>query len=143
MSESIPLHDAPVPHRLKLAGLWASTMFCYLYADYFTLFLKGRMASMNQGMIQPLGEATPGVLLAVSVMMAIPSLMFMATLLLPARLCRWLNVAIGLMFTAIQGATMVGGGPVFYLFFGTVEMIMTLSIALLAFRWPRADGAGR
>ena len=131
------LIDAPVPIRLRLAALWASTMFCYLYADYFTLFLPGRLGSMNSRLIAPLGEATPGILLGVSMMMAIPSLMVLLSLILPPRIGRWANIVAGLLFTGIQGATMIGGGPPFYLFFGTVEMIMTLAIAWTAWAWPR------
>jgi hypothetical protein len=135
---SLPSHsDQPVSIRHKLSGLWASTLFCYVYADYFTLFLKGRIAQINQGIIGPLGEATPGVLVGVSAMMAIPSLMVAMSLVLPTAIARWCNIVAGLLFTLIQGATMVGGGPPFYLFFGTIEMAMTLSIAVMAWRWPR------
>ena len=98
------------------------------------------MASMNEGMILPLGEATPTVLLAVSVMMAIPSLMVALTLILPTRVARWSNILFGLAFTFIQGATMVGGTPPYYLFFGTIEMLMTLSIVWTAWRWSRPEG---
>ena len=38
--------DAPVPVRLKLAALWTSAMFCYLYADYFGLFIPGTLEGM-------------------------------------------------------------------------------------------------
>jgi hypothetical protein len=135
--------DGPVSERFVLSGLWASTIFCYIYADFFGLFRKGRMASMNEGMILPLGEATPMVLLAVSVMMAIPSLMVVLSLILPARFARWSNIVFGLAFTFIQGATMIGGAPPFYLFFGTIEMLMTLSIVWTAWRWSRTKRTGK
>ena len=142
LTSSSPV-DKPVSERFVLSGLWASTMFCYIYADFFGLFRRGRMASMNEGMILPLGEATPTVLLAVSVMMAIPSLMVALTLILPARVARWSNIVFGLAFTFIQGATMVGGAPPYYLFFGTIEMLMTLSIVWTAWRWSRPEGIRR
>ena len=91
--------DKPVSERFVLSGLWASTMFCYIYADFFGLFRRGRMASMNEGMILPLGEATPTVLLAVSVMMAIPSLMVALTLILPARTIEML-MTLSIVWTA-------------------------------------------
>ncbi len=133
------LADAPVSIRVKLSALWASTMFCYLYADYFGLFQKGRLASMNAGLIPPLGPATPGVLLGVSVMMAIPSLMVALTLLLPASAVRWACIVLGLAYTAIQGATMIGGAPAYYLLFGTIELLLTLAIGWMAWRWPLAS----
>lgn len=27
-----------VPVRIKLAALWTSVMFCYIYADYFEMY---------------------------------------------------------------------------------------------------------
>lgn len=135
-----PQDAAPVSIRIKLAGLWTSIMLCYLYADYFGLYVRGNLDAMNKGLMGPLGEATPGVLLGVSVMMAIPALMVMLSLILRAVVARWANVAIGLLYTAIQGTTMIGGAQPYYLFFGSVEMAMTLAVAVMAWRWPTTNG---
>ena len=67
------LTDAPVPTRLKLSTLWTATMFCYVYGDYFGLYTDNKLASMAQGSLGPIGPATPGALVAVSLMMAIPA----------------------------------------------------------------------
>jgi hypothetical protein len=115
-------------------------MLCYAYADYFGLYVKGNVAEMNRGLMGPLGEATPGVLLGVGVMMVVPALMVLLSLILPAALARWANIVTGLAYTAIQGMTMIGGAQPYYLMFGTVEMILTLAVAVLAWRWPRAGG---
>lgn len=135
-----PLDPAPASIRVRLAGVWTSTMLCYAYADYFGLYVKGNVAEMNRGLMGPLGEATPGVLLGVGVMMAVPALMVLLSLILPAALARWANIVTGLAYTAIQGMTMIGGAQPYYLMFGTVEMILTLAVAVLAWRWPRAGG---
>jgi hypothetical protein len=131
------LEDFKVPTRIRLSALWASTMFCYVYGDFFGLFRPGRIAAMSEGRIGPLGEATPGVLVGVSAMMAIPSLMVFLSLALPAPLSRWLNVALGLAYTGIMLLTMKGAPP-FYLFFGVIEVLLTLTIVWTAIRWPRA-----
>ncbi|MFN5085043.1 MAG: DUF6326 family protein [Novosphingobium sp.] len=130
--------DAPLPHRAKLAAMWASLMFCYIYCDYFQLFRKGYLANMNQGLILPLGEATPAVLLGVSVLMSLPSLMVAASVLLPVRLARGANIAIGTLFTLVQTATVLGGAPLFYTYFSAIEIPMTIAITIMAWRWPRA-----
>ena len=71
-----PLYaDAPVAIRQKLSALWASVMLCYVYGDFFGLFSPGKLMRMNAGEFGPLGQATPAVLVGVSVMMAIPALM--------------------------------------------------------------------
>lgn len=132
------LEDNKVPLRVKLSALWAATMFCYIYGDFFGLFSPGTLAAMNAGRMGPLGDATPAVLLGVSVMMAIPSLMVFLSLVLPARIDRWANIALGLAYTAIMGLTMPGA-PLFYLFFGVVEIALTLAIAWSAWTWPKAS----
>ncbi len=58
------LEEYRAPTKAKLAVLWASTMFCYAYGDYFGLYVAGTLADMNRGSMGPLGHATPGVLVA-------------------------------------------------------------------------------
>ena len=130
------LDDRPVGTRVKLSGLWAATMFCYVYGDYFGLYVGGALADMNRGLIGPLGEATPGVLVGVSTMMAIPSLMVALSLILPARLCRWSCVILGVVYTIIMAITLPGARP-FYQLFGAIEIALTLAIVGVALRWPK------
>lgn len=130
--------DGKIPVRLKLSALWAAVTFCYLYGDFFGLFVPGRLAQMNQGIISPLGPATPAVLLGVSAMMAVPSLMVFLTLVLPAATSRWANMLLGAAFTLIMIATMPGA-PLFYLFLAVVEITLTLLIVWYAWRWPRVN----
>ncbi len=40
------LEDFQVPTRIKISALWASTMFCYVYGDYFGLFSPGTLMIM-------------------------------------------------------------------------------------------------
>lgn len=129
--------DAPVPIRHKLSALWASVMFCFLYADFFGLFQRGRVLEMNDGIIGPLGAATPEILLAVSAMMAIPSTMVCLSLLLPPAPSRWANIVFGLLYTAIMILTSFDAAP-FYVFFAAVETAILLTVVLMAWRWPRA-----
>ncbi len=135
------LQDYQSPVKLKLAALWAATMFCYAYGDYFGLYVAGTITDMSHGIMGPLGPATPGVLLAVSMMMAIPSVMIFLSLVLPPSLCRWLNVVLGVTYTAIM-AVSLPGSPLFYSVLGIVEMTLTSTVALMAWRWPRIDGQG-
>lgn len=131
-----PLTDYKAPAKLRLSALWASTMFCYVYGDFFGLFRPGRVMAMNAGNIGPLGEATPGVLIGVSLMMAIPALMVFLSLALPPFLCRWLNIALGLAYSAIMLLTMQGAQP-FYLVLGGIEVALTLGVVWVAATWPR------
>ncbi|MGY0485483.1 hypothetical protein HUK83_01475 [Endobacter medicaginis] len=135
------LKEYRAPAQVKLAALWASTMFCYVYGDYFGLYVVGTLADMNRGSMGPLGHATPGVLTGVSLMMAIPSLMVALSLLLPARICRWACIVLGLFYTAIMAASLPGSEP-FYKVLAVIEMALTLAITVVATRWPREANRG-
>lgn len=134
--------DSPVPTRLKLSGLWTATMFCYVYGDYFGLYVPNKLASVAQGSMGPLGPATPGILVAVSMMMAVPSLLIAATLLVPAVLCRWSNITFGVLYTAIIAISMPGAKP-FYITLAIIEMLLTASIVLVAWAWATIEGDGK
>ena len=129
------LEDYRVPVKLKLSALWASLMFCYIYADFFGLFSPGQLADMNRGIIHPFGPTTPLILLGTSIMMAVPSLMVVAPLVLRPAIARWTNLVLGPVYGLIIVLTMVGAPP-FYLLFGAVEVALSLLIAWYAWRWP-------
>lgn len=134
-----PLEDPKIPVRLKLAAIWASVMACYIYADYFGLYVPGSLKGMLDGRMGPLGPTTQGVLLGTSVMMLIPSLMIFLSVVLPAGLSRWLNIVFGLAYTGIILLTMWGWR--FYVLYGAVEVGLTLLAVGYAWRWPRAGSA--
>jgi hypothetical protein len=132
--------DREVPVKLKLSALWAAVMFCYVYADFFMLHEPGRLADMNDGILAPFGPATTLMMLGVSVMMVIPSVMVFLSLVLPPAANRWANIVLGAAYTIIILLTMIGA-PLFYLFFGTVEVALTATIVRYGWAWPRI-GAG-
>lgn len=131
------LEDTKVPLRMKLAGLWTSLMFCYVYGDFFGLFAPGRLQDMMAGNFGPLGPTTPGILVGVSVMLAVPALMIAASLILPATVCRWVNILAGAVYTIIMLLTMQGALP-FYVTLGVIEVLLTAAVVVYAWRWPRA-----
>jgi hypothetical protein len=133
------LDEVKVHTKIKLAALWTSVMFCYIYADYFGLFSPGQLASMNQGMIPPLGRSTDGVMIFVSAMMALPSLMIFMSVSLPAGPNRLLNIICGLLYTGIIGLTMWSGAH--FVFYGIIEVALTLSVIFYAWSWPQTDSA--
>ena len=133
------LDDVKVPTKIKLAALWASVMFCYIYADYFGLFSPGQLAAMNQGLIAPLGRSTDGVMIFVSAMMAVPSLMIFLSVALPARPNRALNIVCGALYTGIIGLTMWSGAH--FIFYGVIEIALTSLVVFYAWTWPRMSAA--
>ena len=130
------LEDVRIPVKLKLAALWASAMFCYIYGDYFLLYQPGKLQDILAGRMAPLGPVTQGVLLGTTISMVIPAVMIFLSLVVKPSLNRWLNVVLGLLYTIFVLLTMSGAWA-FYLFLGTVDMILTLLIAWYAWTWPR------
>jgi hypothetical protein len=137
MTTASALDDVRVPTRYKLAAIWASVMSCYIYADYFELYVPGKLRGMLAGRMEPLGAVSQGVLLGTSAMLAVPSLMIVLSVLLPGRLCRWLNVAVGLVYTAIQLLVVSSSGWAFYIGFGLLETALTALVVWTAWSWPK------
>ena len=128
--------DMKVHVKLKISALWAAVMFCYIYGDFFSLFQKGKLAGMMEGRIEPLGPATQGVLLGVAISMAIPSVMIFLSLALRPRANRMLNIITGAFYTVFVLVTMPGAWT-FYLFLGSLDMLLTALIVWYAWHWPR------
>ena len=132
------LEDPKVNVRVKLAALWTSVMFCYIYADYFDLYTPGKLRSMLEGLMRPLGAVTQGMLLGTSLMLAIPAVMIFLSIALPPTPCRWLNIVFGIVYTAIILVTMWGWA--FIVFYGVIEVALTLLVVWYAWKWPRTAG---
>jgi hypothetical protein len=132
--------QAPIPIKIKLAALWTSVMFCYIYADYFGLYVPGSLQDMIDGNMGPLGKSTQGVLLGTSLLMAIPSVMIFLSVALKAGVNRWLNITFGVIYTLIIGITIVGAWR-FYQLFGAIEIVLTSLVVWYAWTWPKREGS--
>jgi Family of unknown function (DUF6326) len=130
------LIDVPASVRTKLSALWVSTMFCYVYGDYFELYVPGKLTSMLAGRMEPLGPTTPAVLLGTSVLMAIPAVMVILTLVLRPAASRWLNMVAGVIYSLIM-LLVIRGGWSFYVLMGIIEIVLTSAIVAVAWKWPR------
>ena len=132
------MEDVKIHVKIKLSALWASVMFCYIYADYFGLYVPGRLRKILEGQMAPLGPTTQGVLLVTSVMMAIPSVMVFLSVALRRKVNRPLNIIFGVLYTLIILITMWDWA--FYIFFGVIEVALTGLVVWYAWRWPKHEG---
>ncbi len=130
------LEDFRTPPNVKLALLWASVMFLYIYNDYFSLYTPGTVEAMARGDLGPMGHATDAVLVGLAVMLAVPSLMIFLSAGLIPWMSRWLNVALGLVYSAIELLTLPGS-PLFYKLVTIAEIMLTSLIVFYALRWPK------
>lgn len=130
------LEEFQAPTKIKLSLLWTTLMFLYIYNDYFSLYLPGTVENMSAGRIGPLGQASELVLVAVSILLAIPALMIFLSAALPAMASRWLNILLGFAYTAIEALTF-SKSALFYKIVVALEIGITVLIVWYALRWPK------
>jgi len=114
-------------------------MFCYVYGDFFTLFVPGRIENLMNGN-SGAGSTSPTKLLMFAILMTIPSIMIFLSVALKPKVNRWLNLAMGVFFTAIMilvVSVSIDEWMIFYIYLGVVEIILTSLIVWLAWRWPK------
>jgi hypothetical protein len=135
------LEDPRVPVKVRLSALWASVMFCYVYGDYFELYVPGKLQDMLQSKMGEIGAVSQELLVATSCLMLVPSLMIFLSLALPAAMGRRLNIGAGVFYTVLTLATLAEGGWAFYMLLAVVEVMLTSLVVWHAWRWPRCSDA--
>jgi hypothetical protein len=130
------LEDVHVPVKLKLAALWAATMFLFAYGDLFTLYRADKVREILGGEIAGI-DVTGAFLLAVSVYVAIPSVMVFLSLALRPSASRWTNLAVGAVYALTIVASAVGEGWAYSIFLSVLEVALVLLIVWFAWNWPR------
>jgi hypothetical protein len=133
------LVDLTVPVRAKLSALWAALMFCYIYGDYFGLYVPGKLNGMING-DGPIGPVDQRSLVITSILLALPGLMVFLSLILPAVICRWANIVLSAFYIAVMVLTMPGAWS-FYILLGVVEIALGLLTVWYAWSWPRQGTA--
>ena len=130
------LDNQKVNIKIKLAALWASALFCYLYGDYFQLYTPEKVNNLITG---ENNLDNPAKLLIASIIMAIPSVMVAASIILKPKLNRILNILFGSLFTLMMlyiGVNSMTEWYSFYVFLAFLESIITALIVWYAWRWP-------
>ncbi len=136
MKPSNRLQDFDVNIKIKLALLWASVTFLYLYGDYFELYVPQKAEGLING--QNLLDS-PAKLFLAALLLAIPAVMMMLCVLAKPSLNRWLNIIFGTFFTLIMlliAATSLTPWRAFYGLYALIESSFTATIVWYAWKWP-------
>ncbi len=137
MNKTTEFEDFKINIKFKLSALWASVTFCYIYGDYFELYVPQK----TQGLIT--GENmldSPMKLFAASAMLSIPSIMIFLSLILKPPINRRMNIVFGIFFTTMMlliAATSITPWRTFYVFLALVESVITSLIVWYAWKWPK------
>ena len=133
------LEDIKVHVKLKLAALWASLMFMYVYVDVLGFFKPGFIEDILAGFMWEF-EITQTVLLAAFVLMTIPSLMVFLSLALPARANRWTNIVVAALYVPVSIFNVIGEAWVFYFWSAVIVEVALLALVIrYAWTWPAAE----
>lgn len=133
------MKDFSINLKIKLAALWTSATFCYLYGDYFELYTPEKVNSLISGENV---LNSPTTLFIASLIMVIPPLMIVLSLLLKPMLNKWLNIVFGSLFTIMMVLIALGSLTPwysFYVFLAIVESILTAIIVWNAYKWPKEN----
>jgi hypothetical protein len=135
------LEDFKINIKVKLAFLWTSVTFLYIYGDYFELYVPGKLTSIidQESMLD-----NPLKLFLASILLAIPAFMIALSIILKPTLNKALNIICGLFFTAIMlliAVTSYSQWRTFYVFYALAESALTFTIVYNAVKWPKQTQA--
>ena len=137
--DSAVLVDLKVHVKLKLSAIWAALMFCYIYGDYFGLYVPGQLKGMLEGG-GPIGPVSQASLVATSILLAVPGIMVFLSLVLPPKVNRWLNIVLGAFYIVVMLITMPGAWS-FYILLGIIEIVLGVLTVWYAWSWPKQAAA--
>jgi hypothetical protein len=131
------LEDLRMPVQAKLAAAWTSFMFLYIYVDYFHLYKPGVIDGILGGAVFEF-DISQTLLTAFLTLIAIPILMVMLSMMLPARANRTINLVVASLYIPVSMFNAVGESWTY--FYGLsigLEVLLLAFILRSAWTWPR------
>ncbi|MBZ0304669.1 MAG: DUF6326 family protein [Anaerolineae bacterium] len=132
------MEDIKVNLKLKLAMLWTSFMFLYVYVDYFHLYMPNKIEDILKGRVFEF-DITQGFLLVALVFVVIPVLMIFLSVALPAKVNRWTNLIVATLYIPYMVFNLAGEAWPHMIFGAAIEVILLLLIIRYAWKWPRIE----
>jgi len=136
-AELTALEDRQVPVQAKLAAAWTSLMFLIIYIDYFHLYQPGQIDSIRGGVIF-LFDISGTLMSIFFAIIAIPALMILLSMTLPARVNRATNLVVASLYIPVSVFNAVGESWTY--FYGLsigLEVLLLAFILRSAWTWPR------
>jgi len=133
------LDNPPIPVRVKLAAAWTSLMFLVIYIDYYHLYQPGEIDLIRGGVIFEF-DITPTLMTIFFAVIAIPALMILLSMTLPARVNRTTNLVVGLLYIPVMVFNVAGASSSWYVYYAVtigVEVLILAFILRSAWTWPR------
>jgi len=128
--------------RVKLATLWTSFMFLYIYVDYFHLYMPGALQDMLQGKVYKF-DITQAFLTTALVSVGISALMIFLSVGLPAKTSRWVNLILAALFVPYTLFNLAGESWVHMWLGAAIEVALLIAVIYYAYKWPRQNSTGK
>jgi Family of unknown function (DUF6326) len=123
-----------------MSALWVATLFLFAYGDIFGFLKKGQIQDVIGGEVGGI-KITQVFLFAVSVYVAIASVMVFLSLVLKPTINRWTNIVVPMLYIVSIVATVIDETWAYLYFLSIVEVAVLMLIVWLAWRWPGAETA--
>lgn len=131
------LENQPIPVAAKLAAAWTSLMFLYVYVDILAFFKPGVIDDIEAGILWEF-NLSQTLLTAFLVLMAIPILMVVLSMTLPARANRITNLIVASVQVPFAAFNAVGESWTYFYGLGVALEVIVLALILrYAWTWPR------
>jgi len=131
------LEDPRMPVQAKLAAAWTSLMFLYIYMDYFHLYKPGTITDILEGRVFKFDISQP-LLIVFLTIVAVPGLMIVLSVILPARANRVINLVVAAIDIPLAAFELAGGSWLFFYGLGVgLEVLLLVFILRSAWTWPR------
>jgi uncharacterized protein DUF6326 len=131
--------DPWISPRIKIAALWASMLFVFVYVDLFSLYRADVRADIEAGEISAFSIGQ-GFLLGVTAYVALPSLMVFLSLVLSVKVTRMTNIVLAVLYALTIVGSAVGEWN-YYILGSVIEVALLAGIAYYAWTWPKATDA--
>ena len=134
-----PLQQARIPVQARLAALWAGLMFIYIYVDILSLYRPGVIDGIRAGRVWQL-DITQSWAVGALALMAVPILMGVLSLTLPARANRTTNLVVAALYAVVSVVNGMGETWAYYFALAvSLEVIVLALIVWYAWTWPRSQ----
>lgn len=130
--------DIKVNVKLKLASLWASFMFLYIYVDYFHLYMPGSLKDILAGKVFVFNISYVFLTIAMF-FVAIPVLMIFLCVALPAKINRLTNIIVSIILIPYMLFNLVGEAWLHMYFAAVIEVVLLCLIIRYAWKWSRIE----
>lgn len=131
------LEDQRIPVRARLAATWTSFVFLYAYVDILNFFTPGVIDDILAGKVFEF-DLSQTFSTAALTLVAIPILMVVMSMTLPARANRLTNLVVASVYVPVTAFNAVGESWLYFYGLGVVlELILLALIVGYAWTWPR------